>query len=61
MTSVPVIQITIELEGRAVARLICATHEEQDRLSFDLWERNVLLQVAVALEQLRQALPQEAA
>jgi hypothetical protein len=56
-----VIQITIELEGRAVARLICATHEEQDRLSFDLWERNVLLQVAVALEQLRQALPQEAA
>jgi hypothetical protein len=53
---VPVIVVLVPVEGAASARIECATYEEELRAGLEVFDRNTILEVAVALGQLRQAL-----
>jgi hypothetical protein len=54
--AVPVILIVVPLEGRAVARILSSTHEEELRLGLEVFDRSTIVEVAAALERLRAAL-----
>jgi hypothetical protein len=59
LSAVPVIVVVVPVEGAAVARLFCASFEDEQRLALDLWQRSVLIEVAAALERLRVVLADE--
>jgi len=59
VNAVPVIVVVVPVEGKAVARLSCASFEDEQRLALDLWQRSVLIEVAAALERLRVVLADE--
>lgn len=54
--SVPMIVVVLPVEGEASARIVSSTYEEELRVALEVWDRSTILQLAAALERLRQAL-----
>jgi hypothetical protein len=55
VSAVPVIVVVVPVEGEAVARVVCATHEEELRVALEVFDRNTILEVCAAIGRLRAA------